>query len=211
MILGVVPFGLTCGIMGLTVGLTAFETILMSGLVFAGAAQFTAMLLLGSGAVGFGVVVLTTVVVNLRHILMSASLASVIKKLSLPLKSILIFSLTDEAFAITTARMEKSTYSGLYQAVVSLLLYITWILTTAIGVLFTSYIADPLAWGLDFAMPASFIVFLIHRLKNATSAVVALVAGVSSVAGALLLPGKWYIIIACVLACTVGFVIERRG
>lgn len=207
-IMGVVPFGLTCGVMGITMGLTGPETILMSLLVFAGAAQFSAILLLGSGA-GFPLVVLTTFVINLRHILMSASLAPHMHRLSVQRRIFLSFLLTDEAFALTTSHMEKSTYSHHYQTVVSLTLYISWFLSTAAGVYFTNRIADPLAWGLDFAMPASFVVLLVKRIKNTTGMVVALVSGLSAVVCANLLPGKWYIIIACILACTAGFIAER--
>lgn len=69
-IVGIVPFGLACGIMGVTVGLTPLETVLMSALVFAGAAQFVAITMLGIGPAGWGMIVLTTLLINLRHLLM---------------------------------------------------------------------------------------------------------------------------------------------
>lgn len=209
-VLGIIPFGLTCGIMGVTAGLTGLETVMMSVLVFAGASQFTAILMLGAAA-GGGLVVFTTLVINLRHILMSASLAPKMSGLPTAFKLVLSFGLTDESYAITTAYEEQSGYSGFYQLGASALLYVVWIASTLAGVFFTNRISDPLAFGLDFAMPASFIVLLVRRLKDPASHLTALVAGVASIAGAMLLPGKWYIIIACLLACLVGGLTDKGG
>jgi len=72
---GIIPFGITCGVMGLTAGLNSLETVFMSVLVFAGASQFIAIDMLAAGITGFGVIVFTTLLVNLRHLLMGASLA----------------------------------------------------------------------------------------------------------------------------------------
>ena len=75
LMLGVFPFGLTFGMLALGAGLTPAETMGMSLLVFAGAAQFFAILLLGQGVVSWSVLGLTTLLVNLRHLLMGASIA----------------------------------------------------------------------------------------------------------------------------------------
>jgi 4-azaleucine resistance transporter AzlC len=208
--LGVIPFGLTCGLMGITVGLTAFEIVLMSALVFAGAAQFAAILLFGTTAAGWGLIVFTTLVVNLRHILMSASLAPSMQQAPLLKRFLLSFSLTDESFALTTAYRIRVGYSAVYQLTVSILLYFVWVGSTALGVLFASQISDPLAWGLDFAMPAGFIVLLVQSIGNRKNRIIALIAAVASIAGALMLPGKWYIIIACLAACLAGLVIDKE-
>ena len=66
-VLGVTPFGITCGVMGLTAGLTGLETLLMSMLVFAGASQFVSITMLGAGVASGSVIVLTTLLINLRH------------------------------------------------------------------------------------------------------------------------------------------------
>jgi predicted branched-subunit amino acid permease len=73
--LGVIPFGITYGIVGPTVGLTAGETLLMSLLVFAGAAQFVSTTMIGMGITDFSTIVFTTLLINLRHLLMGASLS----------------------------------------------------------------------------------------------------------------------------------------
>lgn len=208
-LLGVMPFGITCGVMGLTAGLTPGETILMSVLVFAGASQFIGITMLGAGITGWGMIVFTTLLVNLRHLLMGASLAPYMVELSRIKQAGLSFLLTDEAYAITVSRMNKAEYSAGYQMGASLALYVVWFISTAVGVAAGSYIPDPLAWGLDFAMPATFMVLLFPRLKDQTSRIVCCVAGIVAVAGALYLPGKWYMIAACFAASCVGGLLDE--
>lgn len=207
-VLGIVPFGITCGIMGLTAKMSGVETILMSIFVFAGASQFIAITMLGAGIKGWGIIVLTTLLVNLRHLIMGSSLAPYMIRLSFPLQSLLAFFLTDEAYALTISRIHKSRYSVLYQLTVSTVLYLVWVLATIAGVVLGSYISDPLTWGLDFAMPATFLVLLIPLLADRISLIVFGMAAVVSVLASLYLPGKWYIIIACLTASILGGVLE---
>ncbi|WP_088224707.1 AzlC family ABC transporter permease [Desulfosporosinus sp. FKB] len=206
--LGVVPFGITCGIMGLTAKMSGVETISMSVFVFAGASQFIGITMLGAGITGSGMIILTTLLVNMRHLIMGSSLSPYMIELPFPLQAILSFFLTDEAYALTISRIHKAKYSVLYQLTVSTMLYLVWILATAAGVVLGSYISDPLTWGLDFAMPATFLVLLIPLLANRISLIVFGAAAVVSVLAALNLPGKWYIIIACLTASLIGGLLE---
>lgn len=207
-LLGVIPFGITCGIMGLTAGLTSTETVMMSLLVFAGASQFIAITMLGAGITSWSAIMLTTLLVNLRHMLMGASLAQYMVQHPKSQQALLSFLLTDEAYAVTVSRIHQAGYSAAHQLGVSLSLYVTWGLSTIAGVLVGSYIPDPLAWGLDFAMPATFLVLLFPRLTDHISLVVCIVAGLIAIAGALYLPGKWYMIAACLGAVITGGLME---
>ncbi|MGC7871179.1 AzlC family ABC transporter permease [Desulfosporosinus sp. SYSU MS00001] len=207
-VLGVVPFGITCGIMGLTTKMSGVETISMSVFVFAGASQFIGITMLGAGITGSGMIILTTLLVNMRHLIMGSSLSPYMIELPFPLQAILSFFLTDEAYALTISRIHKAKYSAHYQLTVSTMLYLVWILATAAGVVLGSYISDPLTWGLDFAMPATFLVLLIPLLANRISLIVFGAAAVVSVLAALNLPGKWYIIIACLTASLIGGLLE---
>ena len=207
-LLGVIPFGIACGVMGLTAGLTAMETVMMSLLVFAGSSQFIAITMLAAGITSWSVLVLTTLLVNLRHMLMGASLAQYMVKQPLSRQLLLSFLLTDEAYAMTISRVYQEGYSETYHLGVSLSLYVTWAFSTIAGVFVGSYIPDPLAWGLDFAMPATFLVLLFPRITDRISLIVCIVAGLIAVAGAVYLPGKWYMIAACFGAVLVGGCME---
>lgn len=207
-LLGVIPFGIACGVMGLTAGLTAGETIAMSFLVFAGASQFIAITMLGAGITASTAIIFTTLLVNLRHVLMGASLAKYLVQQPFSRQVVLSFLLTDEAYALTISRIYQGGYSAAHHLGVSVSMYITWGFSTIAGVFIGSYIPDPLAWGLDFAMPATFLVLLFPRLTDRISLMVCMVAGLIAVVGALYLPGKWYMIAACVGAVLVGGIME---
>lgn len=210
-VIGVIPFGITCGIMGLTAKLSGTETILMSVFVFAGASQFIGITMLSSGLASGGMIILTTLLVNLRHLIMGSSLAPSMIRLPFPLQALLAFFLTDEAYALTTSRIYKEGYSVVYQLTVSTMLYLVWVLSTVVGVILGNYISDPLVWGLDFAMPATFLVLLIPLLSNHISLLVFIMAAVVSVISASYLPGKWYIIIACLAASLMGGLLEGES
>jgi len=210
LVVGVIPFGITCGIMALAAGLTSGEVLLMSICVFAGASQFIAITMLGAGINGWGLIVVTTLLVNLRHLLMGASLAPYIIRLPVALQALLSFGMVDETYAITIDRIYKKGYSASYQLGANALFYSAWVLSTAVGVLLSGYISDPLAWGLDFAMPAIFLTMLIPRLVSPTAVVVCGVAAMVAIVGMLYLPGQWYIIAACVSAAAVGGLMEKE-
>jgi len=205
---GVAPFGITCGLMGISAGLTAWETIAMSLFVFAGASQFVAITMLAGGISSWTMIVFTTLLINLRHLLMGASLSPYLNRSPLPLQALLTFVLTDESYALTVSRIDREGYSTVYQLGVSIYLYTTWALSTAAGAVLGNQISDPLDWGLDFAMPATFLVLLVPRLADRTGLVVCVTAAVVSVFGSIYLPGKWYIIAAALAASLLGGILE---
>lgn len=206
--LGVIPFGITYGVVGLAVGLTPGETLLMSLLVFAGAAQFICTSMIGIGIVDFSLIVFTTLLINLRHLLMGASLTPFVGRLPLSRQALLAFGMADETYAITMDRIQKRGYDESYQLGSNSAGYITWSLSTMVGIFLGKYIPDPLAWGLDFAMPATFLAMLIPRLANRVSIAVFCASAVIAVVSALYLPGKWYIIIACIGGSLIGGLLE---
>ncbi|MHC1761098.1 MAG: AzlC family ABC transporter permease [Negativicutes bacterium] len=203
LMLGVFPFGLAYGIFGQSVGLTSGETLLMSLTVFAGAAQFISLPMFAAGS-GLVMISLTTLLINLRHLLMGASLVSYMEKLSWPWKAFLCFGMADETYAVTISRAQTFGYHRDYHFGSNATGYVTWAVSTILGVVLGSHISNPLAWGLDFAMPATFLALLVPRLLDRVSLVVSAVATVVSVAAAVLIPGKWYIILACLAAVAVG-------
>jgi 4-azaleucine resistance transporter AzlC len=210
-LLGIIPFGITYGVVGLAVGLTPGETLLMSLFVFAGAAQFICTSMIGLGIVDFSLIVFTTLLINLRHLLMGASLTPFVGGLPLRRQALLAFGMADETYAITMDRIQKSGYNESYQLGSNSAGYVIWAASTLAGIFLGKYIPDPLAWGLDFAMPATFLAMLIPRLVNRTSVIVCLVAAIVAVFCAMYLPGKWYIIIACVGGSLIGGLLEGDG
>src|SRR5512136_1714836 len=99
-LLGVTPFGMIYGVLAMGAGLPANAAMAMSSIVFAGSAQFVGAQLIRVGTPGI-VIVLTTFIVNLRHMLYSASIAPHLAHLSRRWKWLLAYLLTDEAYAVT--------------------------------------------------------------------------------------------------------------
>lgn len=205
--LGVASFAIAYGLLARKAGLSLFSLTLMSLLVFAGASQFVAISLLISGS-SFLLILFTTFVVNSRYFLMGASLGPYIHRWSTKWQVILSFLLSDESYAMTISYFTKNAPNIYYQLGVSLGLYVEWIAFSIVGGLMGSFLGDPQTWGLDFALPATFIVLLVPMIRTWRHATVCIVTGALSIAGFLFLPAKWYIPVAAVSGTIVGGILE---
>jgi 4-azaleucine resistance transporter AzlC len=212
MLLGAIPFGIIFGSLAGAAGLSVWQTIGMSLLVFAGSAQFIALSLLGAG-VGLAVLLLTTAVVNLRHALYSASLQPFVRHLPARWRVPLAFWLTDEAYAVVQhryAELDASPNKHWYFLGAALAMYVNWQLCTLVGVVFGQSVPNLGAWGLDFAMLATFIGIVVPMLRNRPQVAAALAAA----AVALVcheLPYKLGLLAAAFSGIVVGVVLERRA
>ncbi|WP_271103644.1 AzlC family ABC transporter permease [Pseudomonas tohonis] len=211
MLIGAMPFGIIYGTLAAGAGLDAWQTLGMSLLVFAGSAQFIAITLLSGGA-GVAVVLLTTLVVNLRHALYSASLQPFVSHLPKRWRMPLAFWLTDEAFAVVQhryAETDASPHKHWYFLGAALAMYVNWQLCTLVGVVFGQAVPNLAAWGLDFAMLATFIGIVVPMLRNRPQVAAALVAGAVALA-CHALPYKLGLMAAALSGIVVGVVLERR-
>ncbi|MDO8696767.1 MAG: AzlC family ABC transporter permease [Pseudomonas sp.] len=211
LLVGAMPFGIIFGALAASAGLSAGQTLGMSLLVFAGSAQFIVISLLGTGA-GAAVLLLTTLVVNLRHALYSATLQPFVRHLPARWRVPLAFWLTDEAFAVVQHRYaaaDSSPYKHWYFLGAALAMYLNWQLCTLIGVLFGQSVPDLAAWGLDFAMLATFIGVVVPMLRNRPQVAAALVAGAVALAchG---WPYKLGLLAAAASGIAVGLLLERH-
>jgi 4-azaleucine resistance transporter AzlC len=210
LLIGVFPFGLLYGALALSAGLPPAAAQMMSSIVFAGSAQFVGAQLIGQAAPGL-VIVLTMAVVNLRHLLYSASAAPYIQHLPARWKTLLAYLLTDEAFAAAILQYEKIgvTATGHWFFFgAGLALWTTWQISSALGIFLGA--AVPAAWPIDFAVPITFIAMVVPALKDRPMAAAAVSAG----AVALLasgLPFKLGLILAAFVGILTGILLERRA
>lgn len=207
-LLGVFPFGLIYGALARDAGLKPLPAQLMSSVVFAGSSQFVAAKLLKDAAPGL-VIVLTIAVVNLRHLLYSASVAEYTRALPLRWKALLAYLLTDEAYAaaIVHYEAEGAEPNGHWFFLgAGLALWLTWQASSALGIFAGA--AIPSSWRLDFALPLTFIAMVTPGLTDGPVVAAALSAG----AAALLasgLPYKLGLILAAFVGIFVGTALER--
>jgi 4-azaleucine resistance transporter AzlC len=205
---GYVPVGFAYGVLAMKVGFSASNTLLMSLIVFAGSAQFIAVGLLSSGAVVL-TVIMTTFVVNLRHLLMAAALSPDVRTWPRRLLALFAFQLTDETFAVHCARFSSGDREQRTSFVINLIAQTSWVLGTGLGVFASGLISDIHPLGLDFALPAMFIALLLGQIQTRAHLLVACAAGGISLSVALLGYDQMNVILATVAAATLGTMVER--
>jgi 4-azaleucine resistance transporter AzlC len=206
---GVIPFGMIFGALAITAGLSPLEAQGLSFFLFAGSAQFIAVRLMMEMTPIF-IILLTVLVVNLRHILYSASIAPFINGLSGRWKIALSWLLTDEAYVVAIGHYSQSAgaYSHWFFLGTGLTLWATWQLSTAGGILLGAAIPD--SWSLDFALPLTFISLIFPRLKDRPNLVAAMVSGVSALV-LNPLPYKLGLLLGAVLGIISGMIAHRRA
>jgi 4-azaleucine resistance transporter AzlC len=209
LLVGGFPFGLIYGALALNAGLSRAAAQLMSSTVFAGSAQFIAAQLVHENTPGF-VIVLTIAVVNLRHMLYSASLAPYLAALPVRWKALLSYLLTDEAYAPTILHYEKkgiTPHAHWFLLGAGSVLWIDWQLGTALGIFLGAAIPES-SW-LDFALPLTFIAMVVPVLRDRPAIAAALSAGAVALV-AYSLPYQLGLILAALVGIAVGTVLEER-
>jgi predicted branched-subunit amino acid permease len=180
----------------------------MSAFVFAGSSQFIAVGLFA--ATPLPVIVLTTFVVNLRHMLYSATLAPHLGKLPRAWLLPLGFWLTDESFVVAAKHFtenEDSNNKHIYLLGSEIAMYLNWQLVTWIGILAGQAIEDPSSWGLDFAMVVTFIGMLVPLVKDRPALASVLVAGATAIL-ANGFPNQLGLMLAALLGIAAGVLAE---
>ncbi len=207
---GVVPFGLIFGAVAVAGGLSPPVAQAMSSVIFAGSAQFIGAQLMAAGTPSL-VLLATTFVVNLRHLLYSASLAPHVHHLPLRWRLLLAYLLTDEAFAVTivhyTDPHSPPAARHWYYLGAGLALWTSWQISTALGVFFGA--AVPAAWSLDFALALTFIGIVVPTLRDRPHTSAALAAALVAVL-TFAWPYKLGLMAAALVGIAVGVVLESR-
>ena len=178
-ILVVAPFGLLFGVVASEAGFNLIETMSMTILVIAGAAQFTAIALLQEQAPTI-VIVLASLAVNLRMAMYSLALVPHIGKASRGTRALAAYFLVDQVYAVSANRfdhgesmtlVEKTSYLfGTAAAVAPF-----WYGFTLLGALIGESI--PAHYSVDFALPVCFISMfapLMRSLPNLTAVLVSI-------------------------------------
>ena len=214
LIFAAMPFGIVYGAMAQAQGLPMWVTMAISLCVFAGASQFIAITLLATGA-PLNVIVLTVFIVNLRHMLYAISLIPFVQKISQAKRIPMAFTLTDETFAVAlnyASRFHQGLpgpglFSSFYLGS-GALMYFSWVMCSAIGVMAGSQLPELTQFGLDIAMVVAFIGIVVPHLTLPSHWICVVVAGIS---GALLYdwPNQTGLLASAFLAIFTGVVTEN--
>ena len=209
-LIGLVPFALVVGVAGTGAGLTAFETIGLSLIVFSGIAQLVISQLLAADS-PWPVILATTVVLSLRFLMYSAALAPYLGGLPQRWKLAIGYTLTDQGFAADISHFQRGPHTddGRWFCIgAGLVQWIPWQVGVAVGALVGAQI--PKAWALDCAVPLSFLAMLVPALRDRASLAAAVTAAVVAL-GALGLPLKLGLITAALAGIGTGYLVGLRG
>ena len=209
LLVGAFPFGIIFGALGVTSGLTPWAAAAMSAFVFAGSAQFIAVGLVAAGTPTL-IIVLTTFVVNTRHLLYGATIAPHLSKLPARWLLPLGFWLTDESFVVVAKGFESRTVpenKRWYLLGSEVAMYSNWQVVTWVGIIAGQAIPNPRSWGLDFALVVTFIGMLIPMIKGRPTLAAVLVAGAAALLGNRL-PHQTGLLIAALLGIAAGVTVE---
>lgn len=208
--IGIIPFGLVFGILGMEAGMTFLQTVSLSSILLGGASQIAFAQLVATGTPA-PVIIGSIGAINLRHILYSVSIAPYVRALPLRWRILLAYLLTDEAYAVSIKRFQSkpaSPFMHYHLLGTGLTLWFVWQTSTIIGALADQTIPD--SWHLSFAVPLTFIAIVLPNIKIRSDLAAAISAGLSAV---LLqaLPWNLWLILSAIIGISVGLIVDRNA
>lgn len=214
-LLGYISIGLAFGVVGSASGLSVLEIALLTILIYAGSAQFIfcALLLTISPA---SAIIVTIFVVNLRHLLMSLTIAPHFTHYSMLRNVGFGTLLTDETFGVAvTKQMQTGKLYGKWMDGLNITAYLFWILSCVAGAFLGKWVANPEKWGLDFALIAMFVALLVLQLssvgKNKIMHYLMLIGYMIVIMYGLsyFVPSHVAVLLATVIVATIGVVTDK--
>ena len=202
-ILGIIPIGIAYGILAQQTGLGLWPTLGLSLLVFAGASQFMAVSMIQNGVESVAIIGITFIV-NFRHVLMSASVAPSLGSWKTWQRLLLGGMLTDESFVMHSLNFSRGDRDPVLAVSLNFAIYVSWAAASTVGYTLGAMIANPEAWGLDFALPAMFVGLLLSACGNKPAIAAAVAGGTVSVGLHLLNAGSWAAFIGALTGATAG-------
>jgi 4-azaleucine resistance transporter AzlC len=203
----VVPFGLAFGLAATQKGIDPWIAILMSGIVFAGASQFAA-LDLWAHPLPVAAILITTGIVNARHLLYGAALYPWLAPVPRGPRYAMLAVMTDLAWSATMQASAKGERDAGILLGGGVLLWIVWILSTAVGAFLAAGIGDPKRYGLDVVMVAFFAASLAGLWRGRSDVAPWIAASAAALAGLWLLPTGWHVIVGALAGGLVGVVTD---
>lgn len=202
--IGYVPAAIAFGILAKGCDITLLEAFLFSAVVFAGASQFIALNLLMTG-MGPGGIILTTLLVNFRHFLMSAYLSTRTAKIAKRYIFLIAFGVTDEVFSVLS--FKKGPLSKAYIFILQISAYSGWISGTVAGYILGGFLPEILTKSMGVALYALLLAILLPEIKRSVKALMLTLA--SGMLNTLLikldiLPNGWTIIVCILVIAMAG-------
>ncbi|AWY39620.1 branched-chain amino acid ABC transporter permease [Pseudomonas putida] len=178
---GVIPFGLIAGVTAVGMGMSPTTAMGMTLIFYSGSAQIAVLQMLQTGALPV-TIVLTALVINLRFLMYSASLAPHLHHLPRRKTWLLSYLLADQVFALFSLRTASGglgRFAFPYYMGAAVTMWVAWNLAVLAGVFLGARI--PESWSLSFTIPLSFLALLIPGIRNVATLSAAVVGGALAV------------------------------
>jgi 4-azaleucine resistance transporter AzlC len=208
--ISIAAYGIVWGVLAGQAGLNPLEVFGMCVLVFAGASQFVALDMWNPAAMPIASIVIAVAIVNLRLMLMSATIRPLLAPLKPWQRLLGVLLISDEQWALAMAEAQKGRPSAAYYFGAAILCFTTWAVSPLAGRLIGSFVDDPVKYGLDFAFTATFLALLFGLWKGKLDLIPWGIAALVAIATSMLVPGNWYIVAGGLAGSFAGAVVETR-
>lgn len=165
-VIGYLPVAIAFGLLAKNTGISFGDTGLFSILIYAGASQFMALDLIIAG-VSTGSIILATFLLNLRHMMMTASLSLKLKDIKRPYLPLIAYGVTDETFSVLSFSDKELNLP--FVLTVNILSNLSWIGGTLIGFLVGEILPKSLQSSLSIGLYAMFAALLFPQFKKEKS------------------------------------------
>jgi len=155
-------FGISYGVLALSVGMGSLAPTVMSAATFAGSAQFAAASVLGGGG-SATTAILAALMLNARYLPLGVTVAPWLEG-GIWSRLLHAHLMVDESWAIASEGQGRWNPRVLLAAGAGI--WVAWVLGTAIGVVSGDALGDPSTLGLDAAFPALFLALLAPQLRS---------------------------------------------
>src|SRR5262245_23244397 len=155
-------FGVSYGVLALSIGMSGVSAVVMSATTFAGSAQFAAASVLGAGG-SAATAILAALMLNARYLPLGVTVAPWLEG-GFWSRLLHAHLMVDESWAIASEGQGRWNPRVLLAAGIGL--WIAWIAGTLVGVVFGTSLGDPANLGLDAAFPALFLALLAPQLRT---------------------------------------------
>jgi predicted branched-subunit amino acid permease len=201
-------YGISFGALSVAAGLSLWQTIALSALLFSGASQFAVVGIVAAGGSGAAAVA-TSTLLGMRNGLYGLQMSRLLGVHGL--RRVAAAQLTiDESTAVGVVQPERSAQRlGFWGT--GLAVYVMWNLMTIVGAVVGNTLGDPKRFGLDAAAPAAFCALLWPRLKRGDARAVAAVSAVIALVVAPHAPAGVPVLVAALAAIVAGLLPQRRG
>ena len=202
--IGYIPPAIAFGVLAKTCDITLFECFLFSAAVFAGASQFIALNLLMTG-MGPAGIILTTLLVNFRHFLMSAYLSTRIDKLAKKHLALLAFGVTDEVFSVLS--FQKGQLSKSFILMVQVTAYSAWVGGSLAGFILGGFLPELLTKSMGVALYSLLLAIILPEVKKSFKILLLVIASGLLIATLIkfdFLPAGWTIIVCIIVISFAG-------